>query len=96
MQRKTLRTNTFVETMMTATEDQHWQLEDYNHQAKYIWPGRGNHILAQYNEDAVVVYQAYRPEIAQYAGISSIALCILHVCNLQLQFLYYSHKHVHP
>jgi hypothetical protein len=31
------------------------------------WPARGRHILAQADDDAVVVYQAYRPAIARYA-----------------------------
>lgn len=31
------------------------------------WPPRGKHILAQYTEDAVLVYQAFNREIAQYA-----------------------------
>lgn len=43
-------------------------------QSKDIWPGRGQHILAQYDEDSIVVYQAFNkglnsitPDIAQYA-----------------------------
>lgn len=32
------------------------------------WPSRGRHILAQYTDDTVVVYQAYRPEIGQFAA----------------------------
>ncbi len=31
------------------------------------WPTTGRHILATYNEDTIVVYQAYRHEIADYA-----------------------------
>lgn len=31
------------------------------------WPRSGRHILAQYDERSVVVYQAYRPAIAQFA-----------------------------
>lgn len=27
------------------------------------WPAAGRHILAQFDEESVVVYQAYRPEI---------------------------------
>lgn len=30
------------------------------------WPARGRHILAQHDEEHVVVYQAYRPEIADH------------------------------
>lgn len=31
------------------------------------WPTTGKHILAQYSSDGIVVYQAYRPEIADWA-----------------------------
>lgn len=31
------------------------------------WPGSGRHILAQYDTDTVVLYQAYRPSIGRYA-----------------------------
>ena len=32
------------------------------------WPVSGRHILAQFDRDAVVVYQAYRPEIGHFAA----------------------------
>ncbi|MCP3995457.1 MAG: DUF4291 domain-containing protein [bacterium] len=32
------------------------------------WPPRGRHILAQYDDDSVIVYQAYRPEIGDFAA----------------------------
>jgi hypothetical protein len=32
------------------------------------WPRSGRHILAQYDDENVVVYQAYRPEIGLYAA----------------------------
>ena len=32
------------------------------------WPASGRHILAQFDEDSVVVYQAYRPEIGHFAA----------------------------
>lgn len=32
------------------------------------WPAAGRCILAQYDDDAVVVYQAYRPEIGRFAA----------------------------
>lgn len=32
------------------------------------WPTTGKHILAQFNQTQIVVYQAYRPEIARYAA----------------------------
>jgi hypothetical protein len=31
------------------------------------WPMTGRHILAQFDEDSICVYQAYRPAIADYA-----------------------------
>ncbi len=34
---------------------------------KELWPKSGKHILAQYTEDTVVVYQAYRPAIGLFA-----------------------------
>ena len=30
------------------------------------WPKTGRHILAQYNDESIIVYQAYRPEIGQF------------------------------
>lgn len=32
------------------------------------WPRSGRHILAQYDSESVVVYQAYRPEIGHFAA----------------------------
>jgi hypothetical protein len=32
------------------------------------WPGEGRHILAHYDEENIVVYQAYRPAIGRYAA----------------------------
>jgi Domain of unknown function (DUF4291) len=32
------------------------------------WPTRGRHILAQFDETSVVVYQAYRPSIGNFAA----------------------------
>jgi uncharacterized protein DUF4291 len=32
------------------------------------WPKSGRHILAQFDADTIVVYQAYRPEIGLYAA----------------------------
>jgi hypothetical protein len=31
------------------------------------WPNTGRHILAQFDETSICVYQAYRPSIAEYA-----------------------------
>jgi hypothetical protein len=32
------------------------------------WPKAGRHILAQYDDESVIVYQAYRPEIGHFAA----------------------------
>ncbi|MEA5578039.1 DUF4291 family protein [Anabaena sp. UHCC 0451] len=32
------------------------------------WPKNGRHILAQYDDHSIVVYQAYRPTIANFAA----------------------------
>src|SRR5690349_2623348 len=42
-------------------------LESYRDQ-QARWPAEGRHILAQYDEASVVVYQAYRPAIGHYAA----------------------------
>src|SRR6476469_1664582 len=31
------------------------------------WPSEGKHILARYDAETIVVYQAYRPSIGEYA-----------------------------
>lgn len=33
-----------------------------------VWPKAGRHILAQFDDDTVIVYQAYRPAIGRYAA----------------------------
>lgn len=42
-------------------------IEPYLEQAK-AWPQEGRHILAQYDDDTIIVYQAYRPSIGRYAA----------------------------
>jgi hypothetical protein len=42
-------------------------MEPYLKQAKR-WPTSGRHILAQFDQDTVVVYQAYRPSIGRFAA----------------------------
>ena len=44
-----------------------WETEHYCSQKKSFWPKSGKHILAQYDDHTVVVYQAYKPSIAEYA-----------------------------
>jgi hypothetical protein len=41
-------------------------IEPYCEQAK-VWPRHGRHILAQFDAETVIVYQAYRPDIGMYA-----------------------------
>jgi len=43
------------------------QTEPYLQQVKR-WPASGRHILAQFDADTVVVYQAYRPAIGRFAA----------------------------
>jgi hypothetical protein len=43
------------------------QTETYA-QAKSKWPREGKHILASFDDDTIVVYQAYNREIATYAA----------------------------
>lgn len=43
------------------------QLESYGDQRER-WPQTGRHILAQFDEETVVVYQAYRPAIGHFAA----------------------------
>jgi hypothetical protein len=40
--------------------------EKYREQLKR-WPKTGRHILAQHDDDTIIVYQAFRKEIAEYA-----------------------------
>jgi Domain of unknown function (DUF4291) len=40
--------------------------EPYLEQVK-VWPSEGRHILAQFADDTVIVYQAYRPTIGRFA-----------------------------
>ena len=45
----------------------HLLTERYEDQLK-VWPQQGKHILAQYDEASIVVYQAYRPAIGHFAA----------------------------
>jgi len=42
------------------------KLELYNTQNK-SWPQEGKHIMAQYNDETIIVYQAYKPSIGKFA-----------------------------
>lgn len=41
--------------------------EPYKEQVA-VWPRRGRHVLAQFDADTVIVYQAYSPAIGRYAA----------------------------
>lgn len=42
------------------------RVASYVEQAKG-WPDSGRHILAQYDDETILVYQAYRPSIGRFA-----------------------------
>lgn len=42
------------------------QTELYINQKENMWPQSGRHILAQFDKETIVVYQAFCPEIADY------------------------------
>jgi hypothetical protein len=43
------------------------RLEPYVEQLP-CWPSSGRHILAQFDEDSIIVFQAYRPELGHFAA----------------------------
>ncbi len=45
--------------------------ELYTEQVK-VWPNEGRHILAQFDDDTVVVYQAYRPASGRFAATHGV------------------------
>lgn len=47
------------------------ELKNYVEQ-KRNWPESGKHIMAQYTDEYVVVYQAYRPEIGHFAASNQV------------------------
>jgi hypothetical protein len=44
------------------------------------WPTSGRHLMACYDDTTIVVYQAYRPEIADYAVGRSNSVCGVRRC----------------
>ncbi|MCJ1807654.1 DUF4291 domain-containing protein [Flavobacterium covae] len=42
------------------------ELKKYTEQLQE-WPQSGHHIMAQYDEEKIIVYQSYRPEIGNFA-----------------------------
>ena len=60
--------DTYTRVGETKDETTHTlELDSYVAQLKKFWPRKGRHILAQYDDSSVVVYQAYNREIAKYA-----------------------------
>ncbi|CAB9521435.1 expressed unknown protein [Seminavis robusta] len=59
--------STVTDDTTPLTTPKQWQAEPHYRQSREVWPGRGRFVLAQFDEDSIVVYQAFRPEIAQYA-----------------------------
>ena len=47
-----------------------WRVQLYEEQKEAFWPSKGRHILAQYDDNCVVVYQAFSPKIAEYAVVN--------------------------
>lgn len=45
--------------------------EPYMEQAA-VWPNEGRHILAQFDDHTVIVYQAYRPAIGRFAAENGV------------------------
>lgn len=43
-----------------------WPVEPWVAQ-RVRWPGRGQHLLAHFDDETIVVYQAYRPAIGSHA-----------------------------
>lgn len=69
--------------MATAAEAKSsilWKTEHYFSQMKKYWPKTGKHILAQFDQDTVIVYQAFSPKIAKYA-VENKRYVSLHVCQ---------------
>ena len=62
--------NNLIKMAVSGQSDksQSWQLETelYLEQSKH-WPRNGQHIMAQFDETSVVVYQAFKKSIATYA-----------------------------
>ena len=51
----------------TCPTSRQWRTQSYWEQQEEVWPKEGRHILAQYDDETIIVYQAYCPEIAEYA-----------------------------
>lgn len=46
------------------------KIADYQEQ-KDSWPSSGRHILAQFDDESIIVYQAYKPSIGKFAAANN-------------------------
>lgn len=55
--------------MATAQQEKRkdWIRESYIEQQAGVWPKEGKHILAQFDDEDIIVYQAYSKGIGSYA-----------------------------
>lgn len=68
MTRTVTRSDTVITCIMACSRVAfHLDTQNYLEQKQKWWPKAGKHILAQYDEDKVVVYQAFNAAIAEYA-----------------------------
>ena len=67
---------------MASAPTRVWRVQSYSDQENTVWPKEGRHVLAQYDDDTVVVYQAYCPEIADYAVKHQ--KCVRITCTVRL------------
>ena len=56
----------FIQEKKAETEIK-MKLELYQKQIE-LWPKTGHHIMAQYDDEKIIVYQSYRPEIGHFAA----------------------------
>lgn len=56
-----------VDEAVLGISSHEWKTQLYQEQEGKTWPPEGNHILAQYDDHSVIVYQAYSSQIASYA-----------------------------
>lgn len=52
---------------MKYLENMKLNIKNYKEQ-QYNWPQSGHHIMAQYDDEKIIVYQSYRPEIGNFAA----------------------------
>ena len=69
-------------SMMASALTRVWRAQSYSDQENTVWPKEGRHVLAQYDDDTVVVYQTYCPEIADYAVKHQ--KCVRVTCTVRL------------